>query len=206
MAHGNNYRNSVITTMTEILEEELGQKNVDVMNQDIQNAYAHLRYNLMELGLFDASEEQSGTMEDRIRNIARKGREYLESIVQKNAERPSDDWQRLFAAALGIPENVPELELADALVAKLCEIGQEGNDLQAAFDRAVEVLIENVVPPINEADIKALEEVAQLKQKLDEARAIAARIIDEAAAKLPIKADREEALAFAGILVSDFPL
>lgn len=196
MAQENKYRNGVITAMTETLEEELGRENANVMSEDIQNAYAHLRLNLMELGLHDGSQEQGDAMEDRIRNITLMGREYLERIARENAEKPSDDWERLFATALGIPQDVSEPQLMEALLEKLDEIRQEANDLQNELDRVVELLVENLEFPVGQASKKTLEEVAQLKRKLDVANTRAKLIIDEAASKLPTDADRKEALAF----------
>lgn len=211
MAHGNEYQNSVITTATEMLEEELGQENVDVGSQKIQDAYTHLRSNLMALELHDISEEQGGTVEDRVRNITRKGREYLECVARANAEKPSDDWKRLFATAIGIPQDVPELELMDALVEKLSEIRQDSVDLRDELEHAVETLIEHLELPLMQAfgvseervaetSKEVLENLALLKQRLHEAEGKAEQTIDEAASKLPTDADRQEALAFASFL------
>lgn len=209
MTHRNKYRNSVIAAATEILEEELEQESVDVVGEKIQEAYVHLRHNLVELGL-DLHEEEGGTVE-HIRAIARKGREYLTSIAREGSEKPTDDWERLFATALGVPAGVAESDLVEAIMDRVSAIRQESSDLRDELEDAMEILIEHLELPltrafgvseerVGEGSKEVLENLARLKQSLHEAEEKAERIIQEAVSQLPTNADKREALAFVSFL------
>ena len=69
----------VITFATETLERELAKDEVDFNPTAVREPSKHLRYNLVQLGLHDVSDD-SGDLEHHIRTIAKKGREHLDGL------------------------------------------------------------------------------------------------------------------------------
>lgn len=70
----------VITYATESLEKELAVGSVDFNSTAVREPCKHLRHNLIELGLHSVEEDNSGDIEQHIRTIAKKGREYLDGL------------------------------------------------------------------------------------------------------------------------------
>lgn len=75
-------QNRLIAHATRKLEEQLEKDAIDFGSMAVTQPTTHLRHNLIRLGLHSVAED-SGSKEERIRLIAKKGRDYLNGLNVK---------------------------------------------------------------------------------------------------------------------------